>query len=234
LLLNKKNYLFFFAGIAVGIYLILFQDMGIWWTGKDSKFYQTGFVIGLLGLGAFIGDAFNGLNSKTKTANYLLLPASTFEKILSQFLIRFVLGGCLFLLLFWVDAYLVRATIAHKEIIKHDIVPFHYSMLSEWVGDGFMLFSVMLSVSIGTFLFAVRLFFRRFALIKTIITGFVLYFLILCFLALFSYISLPAEVHIVGTLWPIYNIQSFAYCIAYAAWLFLLPLAYFKLKEKQV
>jgi hypothetical protein len=242
LLLNKKNYLFFFTGITVGIYLILLQDMHTWWDGKDSEFYKTGFVIGLLGLGAFIGDAFNDLNSKTKTANYLLLPASIFEKILSQFLIRFVFGSCLFLLLFRVDAYLARATVMHEELVKYDIVPFHYSMLSEWVGDGFMLFSVMLTVSIETFLFAVRLFFRRFALVKTLITGFVLFFLGVCCFPLFSHLFYPAETQGFDVKLPIYivfgdnieNIKLFVYCIAFFAWLFLLPLAYFKLKEKQV
>lgn len=238
--LNKKYYFFCFAGMAVGLYIIFLLNMRY---SLSENGYQPLFVLGLLGLGAFVGDAFNDLNSKTKTANYLLLPVSIFEKILSQFVIRFVFGVGLFLLLFWVDAYLARETqmirMAGNEKI-YEIAPFHYSLLYKWVND-YMLFSVMICVSIGLFLFAGRLFFGRFGLIKTIIAGLAAFLLIVCCFPLFSHLFYPAETHGFDVKLPMYelfdgitNMELFVYGIAYFSWLFLLPLAYFKLKEKQV
>jgi hypothetical protein len=242
--LNKRIYLFYFVGIAVGIYLVLLFNMSEHYDFKDYQ-YRNLFLFCIMGLGAFVGDAFNELNSKTKTGNYLLLPASTFEKVLSQFVIRFVFGICLFLWLFWVDAYLARETMMHTKAIQageYVITPFHYSTFFQPdMTLGFRLFFGMVCVSIGTFLFAGRLFFGRFGLIKSIIAGFGLFFLAACSMVLLSHLFYPAET--VG--WAVeftdYNVfedttnfEIFTYSIFYFAWLFLLPLAYFKLKEKQV
>jgi hypothetical protein len=183
-----------------------------------------------------------------KTGNYLLLPASTFEKVLTQFLINIVLGSILFVLLFYLDIHLARWTMQLKESVQSGSVvieEFQVSMLYKGVGatNTFWgkLFFVMFIFSTGTFLFSVRLFFQRFALVKSIICGIGLLFFAFCLLVLYSHLFYPEKVEGFNLSLNDYevcigvtNYQMFVYTIFYFAWLFCLPLAYFKLKEKQL
>jgi hypothetical protein len=245
--LNQKYYLFCFAGLAIGIYLILLFNM---LNSRDFKDFQYTRLFGIciLGLFAFVGDAFKDLSSKTKTDNYLLLPASTFEKILSQFLIRFVLGSFLFLLLFWVDAHLARWTMMQLEPFRlgdRIIDRFHFSCIiaeaSPFYSKAFIISVYTLStLSVGAFLFAGRLFFRRFALIKTVITFIALFFIVICSMSLLTHLFFPERANEFFSFPPKYkvteylvNYQAYFYPIFCFSWLLLLPLVYFKLKEKQ-
>jgi hypothetical protein len=174
-----------------------------------------------------------------------LLPASAFEKFLSQFLIRFVGGIIVFLALFWIDARLAQWTLMQTEDVqsgKAIVATFKYSIF--WEGSNQKEFPLLLfaaCLTIGIFLFSVRLFFRRFALIKSAVVAVVLILLILSAMVVFSHIFYPEKT--IG--WDVqipnyivfgntYNTQLYLKSIFYVAWLFILPLGYFKLKEKQV
>jgi hypothetical protein len=197
-------------------------------------------------LGAFVGSAFPEFGNKEKTGNYLLLPASTFEKVFTQFLIHFVFGILFFVLLFWIDAHLARWTMLHRESVQSGRVVIEQFQFLKLFGEHDLsvldkVFCGAFTFSIGTFLFAVRLFFRRFALVKTVICGVGLFFFQYCLLSLFSHLFYPEktsgfniELDIYKTILNLENIQLFVYTIFYFAWLFFLPLAYFKLKEKQL
>jgi hypothetical protein len=243
LLLNQKRYLFAVLGAAIGIYLLLLFMMAT----NHGRFndYLGAFIMCSFGLGAFIGNAFPDLNDKIKTANYILYPASTFEKVLSQFLMYVVFGSLFFLGMFWIDAHLARWTMFLKESVQtgeYVIGSFKYSMILENnmpIETAAKILVILLIWNIGVFLFAARLFFRRFALVKTVITGIALFALGACLMVLFSHLFFPETngfniesrgYKVVG---EIYNVMIFAYALE-LSWLFFLPFAYFKLKEKQI
>ena len=244
-LLNYKRYLFLFVGAAIGIYLVLLLNMVNAYREFDSNDYRGMFMLLLLALGAFIGNAFPEWNDKIKTGNYLLLPASTFEKLLSQFLIYIVFGTLSFFLLFWVDAHLAQWTALGMESVQEKgviIKDFQFSMLYLGMDDApNARWGVTIGIAtIGLFLFTARLFFKRFALVKSIIAGVAIFFLGMCCFVLFSHIFYPettgfnVELPSYKVMENWYNLEIFASALAYSLWAFLLPLAYCKLKEKQV
>ena len=244
-LLNYKRYLFTFVGAAIGMYLILLYNMANTYHEFGSHDYRGIFMLGLLALGAFIGCAFPEWNDKIKTGNYLLLPASTFEKLLSQFLIYIVFGSFCLFLLFWVDAHLAQWTALGMESVQEKgviIKDFQFSMLYFGMDDDpNARQAITISITtISLFLFTARLFFKRFALVKSVIAFATIFFLCMCCFVLFSHIFYPETTgfdvrlpsYKVTENW--YNVEIFASVLAYSLWVFFLPLAYYKLKEKQV
>jgi hypothetical protein len=224
----------------------------------DSSRYNSLFSMCLLGLAVFVGSSFSELSSKIKTSNYLLIPASTFEKFLCQFVIRIIVGTALFLIIFWVDTHLARiAVLSHiKDVNNHLAGPekydyikkFHYSMLliksnypivTYWrLFDGIAM--ILAFFSLGMFLFSVKIFFRKLGLIKTGISLVAVIYLAMILMTGLSQIFYPETV---GSNMANFdyklsngysNTEIFFLSIAYLAPLFLLPLGYFKLKEKQL
>ena len=253
--LNSKRYLYFFAGAAVGIYLLFLFGMLRFFDQRftvESSYYYSMFILSLVALGAYIGSAFPAFSEKPTTASYLLFPASHFEKLLSQFLLYFVAGTIIFTFLFWVDAHLARLSLLNLESVrtgKWVIEPFSYSMILnpspyphskknilEYGLQWIMMFSVI------SFLFTARLFFNKFALAKSIISGIVIAISISCLMVLCSHLFFPEktqgfEIALVSYHSDFFNTDTgvlFIYSLCLIVCLFFLPLAYFKLKEKQL
>ncbi|HZK68285.1 MAG TPA: hypothetical protein VFC36_01680 [Paludibacter sp.] len=263
ILLNHKKYLLTIVGgfIMGFILMYLYMPTRIY-SYSNSSFdairYSSLFITCLFGLGAFVGSAFSELSSKVKISNYLLIPASTFEKFLSQFTIRFVAGTIIFLVIFWVDVHLARiAVLSRIEGLdghlagpeKYDYIKkFHFSMLliknnypvvTNWrLFDG--IGAILIAFSLGMFLFSVKIFFRKLGLIKTGISLIATLYLMMVLMMCFSHLFYPETkgfdiANITYFLSNGYtNDDIFRYSIAYIAPLVLLPLGYFKLKEKQL
>ena len=241
--LNRKRYLFTLAGGFVIFYLILFIDMSDSYFNFLQRDYTSPFFYSLLGLGAFIGSAFPELSSNVRTGNYLLLPASTLEKVMVQLLIYFVCGCACFLLIFWMDAYLVKWTVLSLEHIKEReivIEDFQFSALFQDMTFWDKVYIIAAVFSTYLLLFASRLFFKRFALVKSTILLAAIFYLFVCYMMLFSYIFYP-EAERFGMELPQYfiapnmsNILLYGCTLTLSLWPFLLPLAYYKLKEKHV
>ena len=250
--LNSKRYLYIIAGAAVGIYLlILFFMLSDQHYPVNGYRYFFMFYYTLLALGAYIGNAFPSFSEKTTAANFLLFPASNFEKLMSQFLLYFVAGTILFIFLFWVDAHLVRLSLSNLEIVltgKWAIKPFSYSIMSQPFSScpsNILEYCLqwMTILSIGCFLFTARLFFNKFALAKSIISGIVMLILVLCLMVLCSHLFFPEwtqgfQIPLVVTcnikFFNVNNNILFIYSLLGIICIFFLPLAYFKLKEKQL
>lgn len=248
MLLNYKKYLFTILGALIVGYIILYVQMPTReYQGDYEAFrYPVVFSICLIGLGAFIGMSFPALSSKTSTINYLLMPSSTFEKFLSQFLIRIVVGTALFFVIFWVDAHLARAT-ALISLNKLENAP--HIKLFEFADLFFSIKAeqpliagamVTFCVSVGVFLFSVRMFFKKMAMVKTAIALAVLVFSVVIIVVMFSHIFYPGTDGMdfrIDTykLYKEYdNRDIWIFAMFYFSWLFFLPLGYFKLKEKEV
>ena len=236
--LNGKRYLLILAGGAVIIYLVTLFEMSRY-SGYTTPDYIVLFYVCVLGLCLLAGNVFPEFGNKIKTGNYLLLPASALEKTLSQFLIYIVFGILSFLLIFWADAYLARWSVLQMADQQNEILieKLHYSLVFQAMNREF----VYLIISIGLFLFATRLFFRRFALIKSIILLAIMVSLFTCWMVLLSHIFYPEATEGFTLALPQYKLASglnnliyFLYTIAHLIWVFFLPIAYYKLKEKQV
>jgi len=263
ILLNYKKYLLTIVGAFILGFILMYMYMpNRVYTDTIYKFdtsrYFNLFTMCLVGLGAFVGSAFSELSSKVKISNYLLVPASTFEKYLSQFVIRAVVGTAIFLLVFWIDAHLARiAVLSRIEGLdgqlagpeKYDYIEkFHWSMflikskyptLTNWrLLEGIGM--ILTWFSLGMFLFSIKIFFRKLGLIKTGISLVATIYLLTVVMAGFSHIFYPETVglgiaNIDYKLSNGYsNSEIFFNSIGYLAPLFLLPLGYFKLKEKQL
>ena len=145
---------------------------------------------------SFVLLSFPALSGKHSITNYLLLPASVFEKYLLEFLIRIVLGGTLFLFIFHfasnlaINMFELRLNAVFdgfNEWVKIDA--FSYSRLWHSFNssletpssiDDLILF-MQAFIGLCTLAMAVRLLFKRFAFIKTAIV-------IIAFCSVFLYI----------------------------------------------
>lgn len=245
-LLNYKKYLFTVVGALIVGYIILYMQMPTREFSPDFNVwnYSQIFLMCLLGLGAFIGMSFPAFSSKTSSMSYLLLPSSNFEKFMSQFLIRIVFGTGLFFIIFWIDARLARTTaLAVLSQFEHipTIKPFEFSNIFYNI-DPLIERAALICcmVSIGTYIYSVRLFFKKLALVKTVISMTVaVVFIILLFIAL-SHVFYPGNYgwEVKLNTYEIYkhygNWDIWIFSIFLLSWIFFLPLGYFKLKEKQV
>jgi hypothetical protein len=236
--LNYKRYLFIFAGAWIGLFAILFYNMYGYQPFLQNRYIDL-FSLCLIGIGAFIGSALPELSDKIKSGNYLLLPASAFEKIVSQFLI-YVVGSCIVcILLYWLNAHLARWVVMHTERFHSYIHTIDIFRLSDLL-DAFKAPIIFGLFSTACFLFAARFYFTRYSLVKSVIAGIAILYLGFLFLVLCSHLFFP-ESEGLNIAIPVYkiakdidNVELIAYVFAYLSWLFFLPLAYFKLKEKQV
>ena len=249
--LNSKRYLYILAGAAVGIYLLLLFGMLRFFDQRNtvnSGYYFPIFFLSLMALGAYTGSVFPSFSEKPTTANFLLFPASCFEKLLSQFLFYFVAGIIIFALLFWVDAHLARLSLSNLESVRSGkwvIEPFSYSMIF-YIRQGHSILDSGLQwiviFSMICFLFTARLFFNKFGLAKSIISGIIIVLSGICLLVLCSHLFFPEktqgfEISPVFYNTNFFNVENgvlFIYSLCVIVCLFFLPLAYFKLKEKQL
>jgi hypothetical protein len=263
ILLNRQKYLLTIAGAFIFGFVFLYMQMpkverlDNQIPAFNGSRYVSVFALFLIGLGWFIATSFSELGDKVKTSNYLLMPASTFEKFLSQFVIRVVIGTSLLLVIFWADAHLAR-TVALSQIegpnhepasanVSKYIAEFHYSMFlvkhtnnnepTYWrLAEGMALISFIFSI--GMYLFSKKLFHKKNGFGKSRIISIVIIFSILFlmpdsnwFSEFNSFISNNIERQLQN---GYTNIDIWRFSIAYFAPLFLIPFGYFKLKEKQL
>lgn len=244
-LIHQKTYLFTVLGLVIALYGLSYFLM--YTTRHFTNNQYTGlFMFYLMGIGAITGTGFPALKDQIKRSNYLLTPGSVLEKFMVQFFIRMVIFIPLSLFIFWMGVHLAKATLVAYPPQGYDpalaVVNFHYSELFNDVPtlrDKFMI--VISFFSVASLLFAGSAFFNRFALAKTLIVLGIIFAAVLLTFVLFSHIFYPGVTRGFNIelqsykIWDnMYNIQLFLYLLGGLSWLFFLPLAYFKLKEKEV
>lgn len=247
LMLNLRSYVSFGVGLFLGLIFIDFlfiQNAGRTFTEHNYRllFYFTFLITSVL----VIGTSFPLLRNKKSIVHYLILPASTFEKFLIEFILRIVLFIPFFLVLFWLDFKLAGAIYNLFEwsnatridsftiLEPFDILPFN-TTLDIVAFIGFFL-------TLATFLFAGASYFRKYAVYKTLLSFTVIVGSFIVLFIAFTKIFYPESMYASTSIYVetyriseyLNNAQLFFYTIAIAASLFLLPLAYFKLKEKQL
>ena len=242
-LINKRTYLFTPIAIGIAIYALMFFSMI---TTKHVTIgqYTFFFFCYLLMVGAVISTAFPGLHSQVTTCNYLITPGSTLEKYLVQFMIRIVIFLPVALLIFWVSAHLAKASsMVVDPGIGIDpeiyIADFQYGNLFRLLYHRDVLPTILSIVSYATLLFAGSVSFTRVASVKTMFLIIFIAMTMLIWFLMLSYVFFPVETHGIKVALPSYvigdidNFKVFLYCWGGLSWIFFLPLAYFKLKEKE-
>lgn len=270
LLINKTKYLLGILAIGLIAYVFLYYKFNL---EKNMilehiinpksnysdyysviRFYSEWFGYYMLVVGVVVGTSFPDLSDKNKASTYLLMPGSTFEKGLLQFVIRIGFFVPIALGIFWIAIRLAKISLTTNTIglaagIDPAIIP--YFEFRDLVTDywnnkiwhiGQILVKIFGFFSYGTFLFAGATYFKRFALIKTVIVSVVVLGISILFSVLLSHIFYPQLAQgfdiKIGKMYYITeelpNVVLFAVLLSLLSWAFFLAIAYFKLKEKEV
>jgi hypothetical protein len=241
-LLTQYRILLLLLGVASGGLFLLcsFTLMvnGNGWTNKDWANFII-FVIPVAGL-LYAGSAFPYLRTRERVQNYLMIPASLFEKFLFEFFIRVILFCVLFPILLYLFGNL---SFTFVQIIKHAFkIDFSANSLSyleilagtdnqiRWMSIVFIFF-------IPVIVFAGAATFRKYPIVKSII------FYSFVFLIGFSYLFLIRGILHFYSPWLVVianmidgNEPAFVMLAVFMiiTGLFSLIFTYFKLKEKEV
>jgi hypothetical protein len=254
---NKKRYgLSVLAFIGLLITWFLFTIL----TGFDNKpmgkaVQQITFFLSLFAVGTFYSSQyFSDLGSQAKGINFLLVPASAFEKLLCSLLYTVLLFFVVFTVSFYpVDVLIVAITnsLAGTEKVagRTSVANVFKIILLRFNEDStinFLLFffSVQSAFLLGS------VYFEKYSFIKTIICGFVAGFILFCLMYFFNEVLLPEGDYRQGFLTsyrvrvdgvndrlvqvPRWIGEVFRFLIMYAVAPFLWIVTYYRLKEKQV
>lgn len=245
--INSKKYISFI--ISLFLVLLIFDLFFILqeYNRFNLQDYQPLFLLTfIIGLVIVVGTSFPLLRDKKSTINYLMLPASIFEKFLIQFVIRILCFMVLFVPVFWLDFKLADSIYNlfewknYVEIASFELfAPFKYKSISTID----LIATICGLFSIATFLFAGATYFSKKVLPKTFFSFALFVGLVFVSFVLGTFVFYPEKFHIVNQ--PVfvedykvskdlYNAQLYCYVIAMVSSLFLLPLSYFKLKEKEL
>ncbi|HQK40763.1 MAG TPA: hypothetical protein PLO52_11695 [Flavobacterium alvei] len=261
LLINKTKYGLTILGLGLITYILGYMFLN---SSKESMIkhdyavfqnYTICFAFFMMYVGVIIGSAFPDLSDKIKTSHYLLTPGSTFEKVALQFLIRIVLFVPIALGVFWIGICLAKASLI-PEIVNYNsveqlmdpaLIPyFDYVFLitqtNGKIWDTWQILFVFFGLfSYGIYLFAGATYFKRYALVKTIIASVVILMASITFSVGLSHIFNPEETHGFNTELNEFEITNYLtsielYMVSLSlfSWLFFLAIGYFKLKEKEV
>ena len=252
---NSKKYLTFLGVLIIVLFILdlILLDSGsnyrILENNDRAYFYRKSdyqvslFITFLIALFLVVSSSFPAFRKKESTSNFLLLPASTFEKFLIQFFIRILIFSPLFILIFWIDFRLASIIYNLLDFKKDILIPdftvwdvFSYKMkLSDKI-------VILLSIlSFASYLLVNAVHFKKNAVLKTIVLFGIFSFTVFLLNVILSHLFLPNEVN--GFDVKIFyrylenglrSDQFCVYVIGLFSSLFLLPLTYFKLKEKQV
>jgi hypothetical protein len=247
LVLNGKTYLFSFIGLILVLICLQFFMVSTAHYLSDFKtqYYTPIFFLTLIsGIIISVGTSFPSLRTSQKSINYLLLPASNLEKVMVQGFFRIIVFIVLFIPLYWMSfklSYGIYGLFEWDNFLE--VAPiglFDFSEKKLLVLDVCaIIFSI---ISLASFLFVGAVYFKKYAVFKTILAFGILVFMWFLLMVLFSHIFYPSSsrdffrIH-----FDDYKInkglegsQLLAYIFGIASSLFLLPLAYFKFKEKEV
>lgn len=190
-----------------------------------------------------VGSSFSFFRTKEGVSNYLRLPVSNFEKFFYEFLLRVVIFNLLYLLFFWMG-FRLAALVFSQEYSRGfmDIPSFGILDSLDFVKNKLERNVGLLSLfSLTTFMLAGASYFKKYALFKTVLVfGGLLVFAYL--ITLISYhLFLPNKVNLFKIQVVDRNLSNgydtalitFSVMGVFSS-LFLLPFAYFKLKEKEV
>jgi hypothetical protein len=247
---NKKRYLLSviaFAGLLIAwfVFTMLIDSRII----MSKSLQMITFFVGSF----YASQYFRDLGSRAKGINFLLVPASAFEKILCSLLYTVILFFIVFTAVFYlVDILMVTITKSFLDTPVPDkekglVNIFEVARLP--LDNKSTLNILLIFFSIQSIFLLGSVYFEKYSFIKTIISGFVVFFIFFCIMY-FLYDMMPKggyvnhfltsyRFHKPGKVdyqvsiprWPG---QLVYYMVMYGTAPFLWLVTYFRLKEKQV
>lgn len=231
LLFNYKFYLSFLIGLNIGIYV--FSYLLIRNANPSTPYYMFAYsYLQDILLGAmiiFIGISFPAFRNQTNTSYYLLTPGSAFEKMLVQFVIRFLLFIPLAMILLRLGISLAIASMVPDPKSGFDpLFVESFNFRAYFIDSGFFRLRAMRDLAMLFLVFAGSVYFGRYAVVKTLVVM----------------LGLPVGLFLIGG--KIYWTKIYTdYLIGYnfiagltpvliGILLFSLPWTYFILKEKEL
>lgn len=253
LLINRTKYILGILGLGVITYLVMYfflystNEQMLSFYNYINSYYVGFFIFYMMAVGIVIGTAFPDLTDKIKTSSFLLTPGSVLEKLLVQFVIRIGLFIPLALGLFWTALRLAKVSLVsdlEKGFDVSKIPYFEFRLLITGVNrtwdPWFILFVISSLFSYGVYLFAGTTYFKRYALVKTVITSAVVLGISILFMMMLSNIFYSQNGFFEMKLQSFRvteNLDSdhlFAIILSLFSWIFFLVIGYFNLKEKEV
>ncbi len=253
---NKKRYLLSvlaFIGLLVGWFTFTILIDSRFPMGQGLQLVT--YFFSLFTVGSFYASQyFRELGSRSKGINFLLVPASAFEKILCSLLFTVILFFVVFTLSFYlVDIIMVWIT---RNFITDMPYPADQQGLLNVFEAAKIHVSPHTTVNILWIYFTIQsvfllgsVYFEKYSFIKTIIAGFVLFFILFC-VVYFLYDMMPKGDYVNGILTsyviktkgkddflvqlPDWFGQVLYYSFMYGTAPFLYIVTYVRLKEKQV
>jgi len=253
---NKKRYLLSVIGfVLLLIVWFVFTILVDAQNPMQQEIQIITFFFGLFGTGAFYASQyFRDLGSRAKGINFLLVPASAFEKILCSILFTIVIFFTVFTAAFYIVDFLM-VTISNQFLPVHDpvrqrgvinvfrafILPF----------DGMSTLNVLLIfLAVQSIFLLGSVYFSKYSFIKTVISGFVVFFLLFCLIYLLYEQLMPQGGYVDG-LFTSFRVSVngnddhlvkvpdwigwlIHFMLMYAITPFLWVVSYYRLKEKQV
>ena len=253
---NKKRYglsVLALIGLLIAWFVFVVLTSGDRPMEKDVQ--QTTFFFCLFALGTFhASQYFRDLGSRPKGINFLLVPASTFEKLLCGLLYTVLLFFVVFVAAFYLVDVLMIAVVntlsvtdapegkaAVVNVFKIILIRFNQNATVNFL---LFFFSVQSAFLLGS------VYFEKYSFIKTIISGFAGAFILFCLMFFFNEVILPPGgyprgfltayvVHVDGVNDRLVQVPRwigdvFRFLAMYALAPFLWVVTYYRLKEKQV
>jgi len=251
---NKKRYglsILAFVGLLIAWFVLFMltdpENM------MNQNLQQITFFLSLFAMGSFYASQyFRDLGSRAKGINFLLVPASAFEKLLCALLYNVVLFVAVFLACFYLVDTLMVAIANHlyaaagEKVTVTNMFKVILLRFNEEATINFLMtfFFVQAAFLLGS------VYFEKYSFIKTIISGFVTGFTIFCLLYFFSEVLLPDggyhngfltsyRVHVDGVNDKVVQVPRwigdvFRNLVMFGLAPFAWVVTYFRLKEKQV
>jgi hypothetical protein len=253
---NRKRYVLSvlaFTGLLIVWFVFMLlaeKDSLIFNDPQYITYFFPLFIVGTF----FASSYFSDLGSKAKGANFLLIPASAFEKLLCSLLfvmiLFFIVLTSVFYLIdmlavsFYNNFLLTSGTSTKAEMIN--VFDVNFLKVNPDTSINFLIFFLIIQ---SAFLLG-SVYFEKYSFIKTIIAGFVAWFILFCVMYLFYSQLLPGghypegfftsyRVYVDGSNDHLVQIPEWMgivirFFVIYATAPFLWIVTYYRLKEKQV
>ncbi len=259
LLLNWKHYVLGYVAVVAGMFLFMLLIISDSWTLSvdrstviDFRFSDDdwfGFVVAMVAIYFLVVlvSAFGKLKDKTQRVIYLMLPVTSFEKFLHQFILMVLLLGGLLYTTLWIDANLVREYIIWRYEFSEKLIeiftPYTFFKPLSGAGSTWEAISMtLIVVSLASYFMMANIWFRRFGWIKMMVVLVVAFYLFSVLTVVLSHLFYPEftrdfRVHLPMVLIPgsqLAFFQVYVYTMVDIAWVFLLAIGYRKFKETEL
>jgi hypothetical protein len=253
---NKKRYgLSVLAFVGLLVLWFVFMMLTVDDDPMSREVQHVGFFVSLFAVGTFYASQyFRDLGSRAKGINFLLVPASGFEKLLCSLLYTVLLFFVVFTTAFYlIDFLMVSIANGFARVGSPDG---KVQMINVFK-VGLLRFNTDSTINFLLFFFSVQsafllgsVYFEKYSFIKTVIAGFAGAFVLFCLMYVFTQVLLPdgdyprgfltcyrvyvdgVNDHLVQV--PDWIGQVFRFLLMYAIAPFLWIVTYYRLKEKQV